>query len=254
MRPGLFLPIILFLLAAWPVQADVVDTGFRPDPHGFGFPNAGDPEVLLGIDVNALLGTDFHDEILRHTGHCYGMCVAAVKAFERNGTSIGCAPADAMPAIDRIQTGQSFYYIAGCFWPPYSGGRDNFAEYRRLRERLSSGRPAVLGVYPSARTHPGHAVVAYMVERRNGVARIYVYDPNLPATLHDYGASPMVAVFDEADGSFRYDNGKQFDDLRVDEVDGDGVARGQAIVAGLLALPGIMAALLIGLPLSPRRP
>lgn len=254
MRPGLLLPLILFLFATGAAHAAFVDTGFRPDPDGFGFPNAGDPEEFGGIDLNALTGWSFHDEILRHTGHCFGMCLASVENFGQNKSSIDDSLADAMPGIDRIQTEQSFYYIGSCFQPPFIKGPDNKAEYEKILERLTSGRPAVLGLYSSGRTHPGHAVVAYMIEQRDGMAYIYVYDPNLPATLHDYNVDPMVAVFDPASNTFSYDNGRQFDEVRLDDIDAAGVAGGQAVTAGLFALPGLAVALIIGRPRYLRRP
>jgi hypothetical protein len=233
-----------------------VDTGFRPDRDGFGFPNFGDAERVAGIDLNALAGTDFHDDIFCHTGHCFGMARACVENFLNGTASIAIPEGEAMPYIDRVQTGQSFYYIGDFFSRPFGdSGLNNSGEYARLLARLSAGLPAVIGIYPSAGDHPGHAVVAYRIDRDGDRSYIYVYDPNLPATLHDYDAEPMVAVFDAANGTFYYDNGRAFDEMRLDDVDGSGIELGKTVSAGMIGLPcTALAALLVMRPRSPRRP
>ena len=257
MRPGpaiLSLSLLLSLsLSAGTARAAVIDTGFRPDPDGFGFANAGDPEAFFGLDLNALAGTNIHDEVLRHTGHCFGMCEASIDHFLAGRASIGEGQAAAMPEIDRLQTAQSFFYLGECFRPPFLRGPDNRAGFAAALAQLEEGRPAVLDVYSSAGSCPGHAVVAYAVDRQEDVSLIYVYDPNLPPTLHDYAAEPLIAFFDNATGSFSYDNGQKFDELKPGAIDGAGVAGGQAAAAGLLALPLLATALVIA-PRSRRRP
>jgi len=52
--------------------------------------------------------------------------------------------AEAMPRIDRIQTGQSFYYIADFFRAPFGDAPDNGAEFAKLCARLAAGKPAVV--------------------------------------------------------------------------------------------------------------
>jgi len=239
----------------------VVDTGFRPDRDGFGFPNFGDPERVAGVDLEALVGPGFHDEILCHTGHCFGMARASVDNFVAGTASIAMAEADAMPDIDRVQTGQSFYYIGDFLRRPFGERPRNASEeYAILLARLAAGTPAVLGVYPSGGGYPGHAVVAYRVEQVGDAggsaggsrADIYVYDPNLPATLHDYDAEPMVAFF-FGNGTFFYDNGRTFDAMRLDDVDGEGVELGKTVSAGVIGLPCmVLAAVLIRKPRSRR--
>ena len=161
-----------------------------------------------------------------------------------------------MPHIDRVQTGQSFYYIADFFRAPFGEKpTDNRAEFEKLCARLSAGKPAVLGIYSSYNDGPGHAVVAYRIERDGDEsAYIYIYDPNLPATLHDYEAAPMIAVFDAADGTFCYDNGRTFDEMRLDDLDDAGIALGKALSAGLVGLPFVAVLLLVRRPRFPRRP
>ncbi len=216
----------------------VVDTGFRPDRDGFGFPNFADPEQVAGVDLGALIGPGFHDEILCHTGHCFGMARASVDNFLAGTASMAMAEDDSMPAIDRVQTGQSFYYIGDFLRRPFGEPPRNASEeYARLLARVSAGTPAVLGVYPSGGGYPGHAVVAYRIEQAGARADVYVYDPNLPATLHDYAREPLVATLDLANGTFFYDNGRAFDAMRLDDVDGEGIALGQSLSAGLLGLP-----------------
>ena len=226
MRKLIIIPVIVAFLALCPGLArGSADTGFRPDRDGFGFANFGDAVAIGGVDLNALAGTSFHDEIFSHTGHCFGMAEASVENFEGGKASISIPAEEAIPYIDRIQTGQSFFYIGDFLRQPFGGKpQNNAGEYLRLSERLSAGRPAVIGIYPSGGGYPGHAVVAYRIERDGEKSDIYIYDPNLPATLHDYDAYPVIAVFDAADGTFLYDNGRAFDEMRLDDLDGTGIA------------------------------
>jgi hypothetical protein len=255
MRKLVFLAVIAAFLALFPGHAHGLDTGFRPDRDGFGFANFGDPEGPGGFDLNTLLGTNFHDEFLCHTGHCFGMAQASVENFESGNASILIPTSDAMPYIDRIQTGQSFYYIAGFFRAPLGEKpADNGVEFKKLCARLSAGKPAVLGIYSSCNNGPGHAVVAYRIEQDGEKAFIYIYDPNIPPTLHDYETVPMMAVFDVSDGTFSYDNGRTFDEMKLDDLDDTGIALGRALSAGFVGLPFMAVLLLVRRPRSPRRP
>jgi hypothetical protein len=253
MRKLLFLAVIVAFLALFPAHArgTGVDTGFRPDRDGFGFANFADPEGAGGFDLNALLGTGFHDEILCHTGHCFGMAEASVDNFLNEKASILVPEAEAMPAIDRAQTGQSFYYIADFFRAPFGEmPTNNTAGFEKLCARLAAGRPAVLGIYSSENNGPGHAVVAYRIEQDGNRSDIYVYDPNLPATLYDYEAVPMIAVFDATNGSFSYDNGRAFDAMKADDLDDAGIVLGKALSAGFVGLPFVAVLLLVRRPRS----
>jgi hypothetical protein len=254
MRKLVLITVIVAFLALFPGHARGLDTGFRPDRDGFGFANFGDPEGPNGFDLNALLGTNFHDEIVCHTGHCFGMAEASVENFESGNASILIPMAEVMPHIDRVQTGQSFYYIADFFRAPFGEKPDdNGAGFEKMCARLSAGKPAVLGIYSSAGNGPGHAVVAYRIEQDDEKAFIYIYDPNLPPTLHDYEAEPMIAIFDAADGTFFYDNGRTFDEMKVDDLDATGIALGKALSAGFVGLPCLaIAAMLVRRPRSPR--
>ncbi|OPY27491.1 MAG: hypothetical protein A4E28_02002 [Methanocella sp. PtaU1.Bin125] len=245
--------VALFLVLS-PGQARAsADTGYRPDRDGFGFANFGDPVTVAGVDLNMLAGVGFHDEIFSHTGHCFGMAVASVQRYGNGNGSIGLAAEDVMPEIDRIQTEQSFYYIADFFRPPFGEKTyDCSREYARLLARLSEGRPAVIGVYSSTGSYPGHAVVAYKIETAGEKSYIYVYDPNFPATLRDYEEEPMIAVYDAEGGTFLYDNGRTFDEMRLDDVDGTGVVLGKTLSAGFVGVPCMAIALLIWRPLSRR--
>ncbi len=240
MRKLLLVAVVIAFLSFMPAHAHgaALDTGYRPDRDGFGFANFGDPEGPAGVDLPALLGVGFHDEIVCHTGHCFGMARASIDNFARGNASIDVLQEEAMSGIDRIQTGQSFYYVADVFrWPPGGKPSNNTEEYEALRRHLAAGTPAVLGIYSSAGDGPGHAVVAYRIEEDGDKAYIYVYDPNIPATEHDYGIAPMVAVYDMADGTFSYDNGRTFDEMIVDEVDDSGIALGKTVSAGIMGLP-----------------
>jgi hypothetical protein len=252
MRKLVFLAVIVAFLALFPGHAHgaYIDTGFRPDRDGFGFANFGDPEGPGGFDLNALLGTGFHDEILCHTGHCFGMAEASIENFAGGNASILIPEAEALPHIDRVQTGQSFYYIADFFRAPFGEQPNLKAEFEKLCARLSAGKPAVLGIYSSSGDGPGHAVVAYRVEQEGDQSYIYVYDPNLPATLHDYEAEPMIAVFDAANGTFSYDNGRTFDRMKLDDLDDAGIALGKTLSAGLVGLPFVAVLLLVRRPRS----
>jgi hypothetical protein len=255
MRKLVFLAVVVAFLALLPAHAHGLDTGYRPDRDGFGFANFGDPEGPGGFDLNALPGTSFHDEILCHTGHCFGMAEASVENFAGGNASILIPAAEAMPHIDQVQTGQSFYYIAGFFRAPFGEKpANNTAGFAKLCARLAAGRPAVLGIYSSKNDGPGHAVVAYRVDRDGEKASIYVYDPNLPATLYDYEAAPMIAVFDATDGTFSYDNGRTFDEMKVDDLDGTGIALGKALSAAFVGMPFAAFLLLVRRPRSRRRP
>jgi len=137
--------IVLFLIFSPGVARASVDTGFRPDRDGFGFANFGDPESLAGVDLSALTGARLHDEIFSHTGHCFGMAMASVERYGNGNGSIGLAVTDVMPEIDRIQTEQSFFYIADFFRPPFGEkAYDCAREYARLceRNRMLSRRTA----------------------------------------------------------------------------------------------------------------
>jgi hypothetical protein len=255
MRKLVLMLVVIVFLALFPGHARGLDTGFRPDRDGFGFANFADPEGTGGFDLNALLDTNFHDEIFCHTGHCFGMAEASVENFERGNASVLVPEAEAMPHIDRIQTGQSYYYIADFFRLPFGEKpTDNTAEYEKLCARLASGKPAVLGIYSSDNNGPGHAVVAYRIEQDGEKALIYIYDPNRPATLHDYQAEPMIATFDAASSTFSYDNGRPFDEMKVDDLDDTGIALGKALSAGFVGLPFMAVLLLVRRPRSPRRP
>lgn len=252
--------IAMLILSAYllfftgPVSAEIVDTGYRPWINGFSFTNQGDPESFLGVDASTLLGMDFHDEIFCHTGHCYGMASASVEDFETNVTSIDRTIAEAMPHIDQIQTEQSFYYITDYIRSTFDNSSiDNRAEYRKIIDRLSSGRPAVIGIYYSGGGHPGHAIVAYRAEVDGNRTLLYVYDPNLSPAAYDYEASPAAALYDDETGTFSYDNGQTFDQVRLDDINSDGVAGGKAIIVSLTSFPA--AALFIFAVLrSPPRP
>src|SRR5512147_2842705 len=113
MRKLLLVAVVVAFLLLVPAHARgaALDTGYRPDRDGFGFANFGDPEGPAGVDLPALLGVSFHDEIVCHTGHCFGMARASIDNFARGNASVNVPLAEAMPDIDRIQTGQSFYYI-----------------------------------------------------------------------------------------------------------------------------------------------
>jgi hypothetical protein len=253
MRKLVFLAVVVAFLALFPGHAHGIDTGFRPDRDGFGFANFGDPEGAGGFDLNALLGTDFHDEILCHTGHCFGMAEASIENFAGGNASILIPAAEAIPYIDRVQTGQSFYYIADFFRAPFGVvPNDNAAEFEKLCARLSTGKPAVLGIYSSSNNGPGHAVVAYRVDRDGDQSYIYIYDPNIPPTLHDYEAEPMIAVYSAADGTFSYDNGRTFDTMKLDDLDDAGIALGKRLTAGLLCMS--CTAFIALLVLRPRSP
>jgi hypothetical protein len=110
----------------------------------------------------------------------------------------------------------------------------------------------VLGIYASRNNGPGHAVVAYRVQEDGDEALIYIYDPNIPATLHDYEAAPLMAVYDAASGTFSYDNGRAFDVMKVDDIDGNGIAIGKALSAGFVGLPFMAVLLLVWRPRSRR--
>ncbi|MGA9141232.1 MAG: hypothetical protein WBZ29_13480 [Methanocella sp.] len=236
---------VLFLIFS-PVMARAsIDTGFSPARDGFAFANFGDPESIAGVDLNLLTGARFHDEVFSHTGHCFGMAMASVERYESGETSINLQAADAMTEIDRIQTEQSFYYIADFFCPPFGGKTYNCtAEYARLYARLSGGKPAVIGVYSTTGSYPGHAVVAYKIKQEGEMSYIYVYDPNFPATERDYMEEPMVAVYDSVNGTFLYDNGRTFDELQLDDIDIPGIIMGKVLSMGFLGLP-LTAVLLI---------
>lgn len=241
------------LLSVASADAQAIDTGYRPWNNGFSFQNAGDPEAFYGIDLNAMTGTDFHDEIFRHTGHCFGMAQASIDDFLANRTSITEPYEEAMPRIDRIQTEQSFYYIADYCRPQLgSPAPDVRAEYRKILDRLSSGRPAVIGVYYSGGGHPGHAVVAYRADLDGNRTLVSVYDPNLPPALYDYRETPAEAVFDLHNGTFQYDNGEPFDQVRLDDISHAGVVAGQVITAGLASLPAAALLIMAALRFPPR--
>jgi len=97
-------------------------------------------------------------------------------------------------------------------------------------------------------------VVAYKIETEGEKSYIYVYDPNLPATQRDYTEEPLVAVYDSANGTFHYDNGRSFDELQLDDVDGTGIVLGKTLSAGFVGVPCMAIALLIWRPRIRRRP
>lgn len=228
------------LLSMDPASAETTDTGYRPWVNGFSFQNFGEAEAFYGVDLGAVLGPDFHDEIFRHTGHCYGMASASVDDFMASRSSINVTLEEAMPRIDLIQTEQSFYYIAEYVRSPFDySAPDNRAEYEKIMDRLVSGRPAVIGVYYSGGGHPGHAVVAYRADTIDNRILISVYDPNLPSSMYPYEEAPLTAVYDLANDSFWYDNGQPFDQVRLNDISSAGVADGKALTAGLASLPGV---------------
>jgi hypothetical protein len=247
MRKLVLIAVVVAFLALMPAYAHgaCLDTGYRPDRDGFCFANFGDPEGPAGVDLPALLGVSFHDEIVCHTGHCFGMALASIDNFARGNASVDVPQAEAMPGIDRIQTGQSFYYIADFFLRPFGKPSNNTEEYEALRRCLAAGTPAVLGIYSSTGDGPGHAVVAYRIEEAGEKAYIYVYDPNIPATEHDYWIAPMVAVYDMTEGTFSYDNGRAFDEMIVDVIDDSGVVIGKTISLGLVGFPMVLGMLII---------
>ncbi len=233
----LAIAILFLVFSPGPARASI-DTGYRPERDGFAFANFGEPESIAGVDISLLTGARFHDEIFSHTGHCFGMAMASVERYGSGNGSVGLAVTDVMPEIDRIQTEQSFYYIADYFRPPFGGKTYNCSgEYARLCERLYEGRPAVIGVYSSKGSYPGHAVVAYKIETEGEMSYIYVYDPNLPPLQHDYVEEPMIAVYDSVNGTFLYDNDRTFDELQLDDVDGTGIALGKTLSAGFVGVP-----------------
>lgn len=232
-----------------PSQERVYDTGFRPDVNGFSFENPQDKEKFFGWDLNAITGIQQRDEILRHTGHCYGMSFMSVRYFMEGINASGLTEEMAMPDIDRVQTEQTFYYIIDFFKLPVGEKRaDNRIEYSKVRDKISSGTPAILGIYTSRKDHDGHAVIAYRIVERYNRSYIYLYDPNIPAesySITQAGPWAAIAVYDLDSGSFAYDNGEQYDELKLDDIDWQGVMGGKLLVASSsLWILGLVAAMI----------
>ncbi|MCD1294727.1 hypothetical protein CUJ83_06910 [Methanocella sp. CWC-04] len=226
----------------------IYDTGYDPVQNGFSFPNPSDREEFFGVDLNDLTGIKYRDEIVRHTGHCYGMASLSVEYFLSDVTAGDISRSDAMPVIDEIQTEQSFYYIMEYLRPPVGVKiPDNKMEYPKIKERISSGTPAVIGIYTSENDHEGHALVVYRIIEYEDMAYLFVYDPNIPDTTIEPKTMfcGPVAIYDLNSGTFYYDNGIVFDKLSLDTVNSTGVMKGKILMSGsFLLMFGTISAIL----------
>ncbi len=167
--------------------AVVLDTGFRPSRHGFGFANAWH-DLLLGV--------------VRSRGRCGGMVFAALDAFSAgaplppDSSSTGLPAHDSALArwiwrrqADSVATavGENLWrFVALTYLPTWaSGGAGPVARRELLRvfDLLRSGRPAALGLVAAVGLTTfgrNHQVLAYAAEFGDDRVLIRVYDPNHP--------------------------------------------------------------------------
>ncbi|MCB0033020.1 MAG: tandem-95 repeat protein, partial [Anaerolineales bacterium] len=201
------------LVAVEPVREDVLlppassffDTGFRPQPDGFGFQNYGTryPEGDLTIDeIRALFGDavcisvegdkcvplpaahmwiDTMNSYMA-AGHCAGFTILSYRFFDQQFTQADFTPrADVTYVVDqRIPVMRQIardwvLQVTEEVWQARVDGtpRDVVDALLELQE------PVDLGIF--GRTGGGHSLLAYAIsDQGDGIFHIHVYDNNWP--------------------------------------------------------------------------
>lgn len=189
----------------------LVDSGFRPTPHGFGFANWGGdehPQATLKPDDAAYLfgeqacarienesciptpGARLWLEAMNKSkegGHCEGMAVLSA-AFFIEAESLSDYGGDATQALkpdDEILMRTISAYYSTQMVDPVQTVTNVTKKYSLqkivdgLIAALKSGEDyPTLGIYDKG---GGHAVTPYKIERTgNAVYRVYIYDNNYP--------------------------------------------------------------------------
>ncbi len=193
-------------------QAKVLaDSGFRPKPNGFGFPNWGGnqhPHAKLTAEDAAIL---FGDQVCaRRTnglcvptpgakmwidkmnkssegGHCEGMAVLSAAFYTKaeSPQTLGAKETFALAPKNEVLMRSISAYFAMQFLEPVSSASKSALQLTlqqlvdRLIESLKAGKDyPTVGFYYS---DGGHAVTPYRVDSTGpGLYRVYIYDNNYP--------------------------------------------------------------------------
>lgn len=209
-------------MAPPPLEGNIIaDSGFRPNPNGFGFPNFTDIQDgdITAEDLHFLLGpaasweTSTGERVLKATsrliinplmqdmtgGHCFGMALAAMALYE--GRSLAGEPLDlaridpTAEAVIDLQQFQARHFVSVAmamqstsheFYNNVqaSGSEGPTAVLDFLIEEFQAGRSVpIIGM--TYRDRPGgHAVTPYAItDEGDGIFRIHCWDNNFPDNM-----------------------------------------------------------------------
>lgn len=187
----------------------LVDSGFRPNPEGYQFPNYGDVQSndLIIDDLRQIFGDSAvcrsvqngtctakaaatawlvgWNDVMRH-GHCYGMAVTAAR-FQRGMDFPAQFQANALAPYDlskaNIRRQIASYFVRQGARPAATALGNALTPTEVLSQFRSSfafpmSDPLTLAIFDANR---GHAITPYAVQDRgNGIFWISVYDNNWP--------------------------------------------------------------------------
>ena len=197
----------------------VADSGFRPNPHGFGFPNFGDiePNDLPDEAIHYLLGpsaswTDPDGNlVLKATsrfisrpildgmtgGHCFGMALAATRLFEaaRHDANVPLTLENIDPTAKDVIELQKFQVrqpisvdMAMQFTSPFilndivaTGAQGPTQVLQDIIEIFNRDETVPLLAMLDREATMGHAVTPYAIsDAGEGVFQIHCWDNNFP--------------------------------------------------------------------------
>lgn len=217
----------------------VADLGFRPQKHGFGFPNfrLNDPDdiplgpkdlkKMCGEKAVCVSGDDDDDCQLKSGaqaylnstakmlggGHCEGFSVGSLRLWAEED-SIDKLGGDKTFDLDRQKKTERYlaYWAASQMSPSVAKATFRAAP-RKILDRLitsmkNKGETYVLGIH-RADGMGGHAIVPYAVEDRgDDIYWVYVYENNSPGKLRH-------VEFDKSEDTWRYDDAATMTDQKA---------------------------------------
>jgi hypothetical protein len=217
----------------------VADLGFRPNKHGFSFPNfrLGDPDSLpLGPrDLKKMcgekavcVGGDDDDECqlksgaqaylnstakLLGGGHCEGFSVGSLRLWAEEDSPDKLGASKAFDLDRDTKTERYLAYWAASQMSPSVAKATYRAAPNKVLARLitamkNKSESFVLGIH-RADGMGGHAIVPYAVEDRgDDIFWVYVYENNSPGKLRH-------VEFNKAEDTWRYDDAATMTDEKA---------------------------------------
>jgi len=241
-----------------PAAGYMVDTGFRPNKHGFAFENSGGnfPRTPGIVDTNTVVKMFGKDACVggatqkckltppaaewaamvnraMNGGRCEGMAVAALTMFQQidKPSTYGKGATSARNVNQQAVTPLIGYYWAWQTVNPTLRDRNN--ELRnttpaqsldKLVTMLKAKQLATIAIFTSGPPRSGHAVTPYAVEHKgNDVYWVRVYDNNWPD-------KERYIVIDKKANTWRYDVAATNPDVPKRPWSGNASTRSLAVV------------------------
>ena len=205
----------------------VADSGFRPDPDGFGFPNystshqelAAEQMVdLFGRDVcsseereacvltpPAEVWMDNRNKELASNGHCLGFSITSLMMFHGllRPADYGGLTASALPEVGnlklqaRIAESHALWYSRKVKAAKFESTPNRTLDFLVNRLKRNPDESYTMVIYKRDNS-AGHAITPYAVEDKgNGRASVLVYDNNYPRVTR-------AVEFDRSKDSWSY--------------------------------------------------